>query len=448
MTNTRAICHPSDQANHWRSDLLFPTLPLALLSLLWATVAAAQPTPHVVRQVSGCVQVRADHTTASDERACLTTGTPVMVVGTAPYWREITFDPNGTGWIAKKYIEPSAAPGRVPTVGAIPADAFLEVHFIDVAQGDAIWISTHDDGIDGNGRFEGRNIVIDGGPYSADNNNPVRIYMEANAHHGAILDALIVSHPHIDHYRGAENLSRHFVVRDYYDPGFPGTSSYDAFITALRGTPTTPRRAERLHLGRANFGTLDWGSELQATILYSDGDATNPLGSGSTRTNNASIVLRLVYGNHSFLFMGDAEGKDRNDPADTAQYVEQHLLANRAGQLASTVLKIAHHGSETSSTLPFIQAVDPDIVVVQSGRRSFSGTFIPDASTLERYCCHDPSTRIYRTDLGDEASGLTGRGAADGDHIVIRTNGTNLTVDALSGGQPHSINSCEPVCTP
>ena len=91
---------------------------------------------------------------------------------------------------------------------------------------------------------------------------------------------------------------------------------------------------------------------------------------------------------------------------------------------------------------------EPDIVVVQSGRKSFSGTFIPDASTLERYCCHDPSTRIYRTDLGDEASGLIGRGAADGDHIVIRTNGTNLTVDALSGGQPHPINSCEPVCTP
>jgi beta-lactamase superfamily II metal-dependent hydrolase len=56
-------------------------------------------------------------------------------------------------------------------------------------------------------------------------------------------------------------------------------------------------------------------------------------------------VLRLVYGNQSFLFMGDAEGKDRDDSAGTAQYVEQHLLANHAGELDSTVLKISRHSS-------------------------------------------------------------------------------------------------------
>ncbi len=417
-----------------------------LFVLIWATHAAAQAQPHVVRQVEGCVRVRADHNTSSEERACLVTGTAVSVVDSAPYWRQITFATDGEGWIAKKYIEPANSPAPVPVDTAIPADAFLEVHFIDVAQGDAIWITTHDDGVDGNGRFEGTNIMIDGGPYSADANNPVRTYMEQNAHHGAVIDALIVTHPHIDHYRGAENLSRHFEVRHYYDPGANGTQTYDAFITALTGNDTDPGRAQNLHIGRANFGTLSWGSELNPTFLYSDGDATNPLGSGSTRTNNASIVLRLVYGNHSFLFMGDAEGKDRNDPAIPAQYVEAHLLAANPGELNSTVLKIAHHGSETSSTLPFIQAVDPDVVVVQSGRKSFNGTFIPDASTLQRYCCHDPSTRIYRTDEGDEAAGLTGRAAADGDHIVVRTNGTTMTVNALSGGQPHVVESCQPGC--
>ena len=56
------------------------------------------------------------------------------------------------------------------------------------------------------------------------------------------------------------------------------------------------------------------------------------------------------------------------------------------------------------------------------------------------------ATRIFRTDQGDEAEGLTGRGAADGDHIVIRTNGTTLTVTALEGGAPHTVDACFPAC--
>jgi len=102
-----------------------------------------------------------------------------------------------------------------------------------------------------------------------------------------------------------------------------------------------------------------------------------------------------------------------------------------------------HHGSETSSTLDFVSTVDPDIVVVQSGRRPFGGTFIPDASTLQRYCDHNANIRIYRTDQGDAADGLLHRGAVDGDHIVIRTNGTGQPdVTALEGGSPNQITNC------
>ena len=115
-----------------------------------------------------------------------------------------------------------------------------------------------------------------------------------------------------------------------------------------------------------------------------DGDPGNVLGSESTENNNASIVLRLQYRDHVFLFMGDAEGKDREDTPGQAKYVEKVLLETVPAKLKSTVLKIAHHGSETSSTIPFIQAVDPEIVIVQSGRKSFQGTFLPDLSTLKR----------------------------------------------------------------
>ncbi len=143
--------------------------------------------------------------------------------------------------------------------------------------------------------------------------------------------------------------------------------------------------------------------------------------------------------------MGDAEGKDRDDDPDEAQYVEKILIDGVPDQLDATVLKIAHHGSETSSTLPWIRAVDPEIVVVQSGRQSFGGTFLPDSTTLQRYCTHNADIRIYRTDQGDEATATVARDAVDGDHIVIRTNGTgDPEVTALQAGAPFTVTSCSP----
>jgi beta-lactamase superfamily II metal-dependent hydrolase len=109
-------------------------------------------------------------------------------------------------------------------------------------------------------------------------------------------------------------------------------------------------------------------------------------------------------------------------------------------------LKIAHHGSETSSTTQFIEAVDPEVVVVSSGRKSFSGTFLPVTSTLKRYCCHKPSTLIYRTDQDDELEGRTTANDADGDHVIIRTNGKVLDVRAFSNGQPITMDRCLPEC--
>jgi competence protein ComEC len=264
------------------------------------------------------------------------------------------------------------------------------------------------------------------------------------------MEALIVTHPHTDHFNGAETISRHFHIRDYYDPGYPKDSAgYRDFIGALRGSNGQEPRAERLHMGTSQFGVLNWGKELHAEILYAWPGTTNGLGSASnTIENNSSIVLRLQYGKHTFLFMGDAEGKDRKDPPDTAKYVEKILLeSSDATKLKSTVLKIAHHGSETSSTHPFIEAVNPEIVVVQSGRKKFGEAFLPDKTTLERYCCHSATIRIYRTDQNDEQDGLSAAAAADGDHIVIRSNGEELQVQALEGGKPYEVVQCPVTCS-
>lgn len=399
--------------------------------------------PYIVRNnISNCLNVRADHDANSSVVACIAAGTPVTVTDAFPFWRQVTFGNNQTGWVAKKFIEPAAA---VTDTGAvsIPPDAFLTVHFVDVGQGDAIWIQTYDDGIDGNGKFEGYSIVIDGGPYSADNSNPLLPYMESQGYHGADIEALIVSHPHIDHFSGAETIVRHFSVNNYYDPGYPSTlSSYKAFIDEIKGSGGIAPKAKHVHIGQENFGELNWGKELKAEILYSwQGDALHTLGSGNTLVNNSSIVLRLQYGNEVFLFMGDAEGKER-DEDPSAHYIEQVLLQTVPGKLKANVLKIAHHGSETSGSLPFISAVNPDIVIVESGRKSFGGTYLPDITTLKRYCANNPAVRIYRTDQDDARTARTATEAVDGDNIIIRTNGSNMQVEAFENGHPFTGNFC------
>jgi competence protein ComEC len=399
---------------------------------------AQEPGAYVVRaSAAPCLRIRSSPDASASHFACIEPGAIVTAVGVAPFWRQVRLADGLTGWAAKKYLEPVGALVRADT--AARDDAWLVVHVVDVGQGDGIWIQTFDDNLAGNGRYEGKNIVIDGGPAGA----TFADYVLERAHPGAVIDALVITHPHVDHYRGAAAVVQQFEVREFYDPGYPSDrptwTSFLAQVAAetANGTPITRR------IGRDEFGTPDWGSELDVRFVYSwPGDPAG-LGSGSTRENNASIVLRIQYGTQSILFMGDAEGKDRTDDPGAARYVERWLLDSLGAEgLRSTVLKIAHHGSETSSTTPFIAAVDPEFVVVSSGRQSFSGTFIPDATTLARYCAHDPATRIYRTDQDDATERRTASNDQDEDHVIIRTNGSVTLVQGLSGGQPITHTSC------
>jgi len=242
-------------------------LKLALTVLLLVTCfeSFGQVNYQVRDSVQDCVNVRAESNSSSAIVGCLSANTHVTVIGSVPFWREITF--NGSqGWIAKKFIVPIEQP-IAPQV-----DRWLEVHFVDVGQGDAIWIITPDDEIDGNGEFEGLNIVIDGGPYSADSSNPFRPYLEDQGYHGAVIDALIVTHPHTDHYRGAETLVRHFEIDHYYDPGFPATQSgYNAFVDSLSANDTD---VNNIHRGLSSFGTLDWGMRLMLKYYIRGRDQT------------------------------------------------------------------------------------------------------------------------------------------------------------------------------
>lgn len=409
--------------------------------------AQSQHEFEVSSRVTTCLLLRSEPRRTASSLTCMAPGTRVTFLGATAYWRRVRLESGVSGWAAKKFLVAVEMPE--PSAGVAGAsvrdDAWLEIHFVDVGQGDGIWIQTFDDGIPGNGRYEGRNIIIDGGPDASDARNEMLRYVRERAYEGAAIDALIISHPHDDHYPGAHGILRHFEVREYYDPGYPKEGQkYAQFLSAVRAE-TFEGAPIQMRMGRDELGIPDWGSELEARFLYSSPETDEGLGSGSTRENNASIVLRLAYGNVSFLFMGDAEGKDRNSSPSVPKYVERILL-EEIGQsgLKSTVLKVAHHGSETSSTIPFIEAVDPEVVVVQSGRRRYGPRFLPDRTTLERYCTHNPAIRIYRTDQDDEAEGRSTTDDADGDHVVIRTNGQSVTVEAYSSGTRITPTACTP----
>ncbi|HEY3011903.1 MAG TPA: MBL fold metallo-hydrolase [Gemmatimonadales bacterium] len=420
-------------------------LPASWLVILASSLSAQEPTRLVVRDNAlPCLNMRTRPESSAPAFECLPPSTVVEAIGAAPYWRQVKLADDRTGWVAKKFLEAAAGPAPTPA-DADRDDAWLEVHVVDVGQGDGIWIHTFDDNIPGNGRYEGYNIIIDGGPDASDVKNRLLRYVLDKAHERAVIDALIITHPHDDHYPGAEGILRHFEVREFYDSGYPKQGIKWHRFRALVDSEKFEGHPIVEHVGRANFGTPDWGSELRVHLLYAYPGSGTALGSGNTLENNASIVLRLECGSQSILFMGDAEGKDRADGPDVPKYAERFLLDSVSpAALRSTVLKIAHHGSETSSTLPFINAVDPKYVVVSSGRKSFGGIFLPDATTLERYCAHKAATRIYRTDQDDEAEGRTTTTDADGDDIVISTNGDETRVVAYSSGRPITMTSCVP----
>ena len=415
---------------------------LTCWALASASAASAQgPIQFVVRGTADpCLNIRARPESSAPSLTCLTPGARVDAVGVAPFWREVRLADGRTGWAAKKFLEVAESP---PVATADRDDAWLEVHVVDVGQGDGIWIRTFDDNVPGNGRYEGKNIVIDGGPDASDAKNEFLRYVLGRAHEDAVIDALIVTHPHDDHYSGAKGILRHFEVREFYDSGYPkdgaGWAGFRTLVDAERfqGEPVVK------HAGRGSLGAPDWGGELRVRFLHAYTGSPMGLGHNSTLENNASIVLKLEYGSQSILFMGDAEGKDRGDAPATPKYVERLLLDSLdAGTLKATVLKIAHHGSETSSTAPFIAAVDPEYVVVSSGRKSFNGRFLPDRSTLRRYCTPNPAARIYRTDPDDESEGRTANADADGDHIIVRTNGRVTMVEAYSAGRRITQTAC------
>lgn len=238
-------------------------------------------------------------------------------------------------------------------------DNTLAVHILDVGQGDCTLIITPD----------GQSVLIDTGLNSSE--QMVRSYLKN--HHIRKIDFMILTHLHDDHIGGADMLLQEFEVS--YVVACPGDETQPDVLrlnTALKSAMDT-RKTQLIKPGIGDKITL---GEAIFTFLYvPQADASD---------NNASLLIRLDYGENAFLFAGDAEEEE-----------EEIFLHSVAGPLLQAdFLKISHHGASSSTTPSFLQAVTPKIAVISAGSGNAYGH--PHEETLQRL--RKAMAEIHRTD--------------------------------------------------
>jgi competence protein ComEC len=256
----------------------------------------------------------------------------------------------------------------------------LELHMIDVGQGDAIALRTPhahwiliDAGRAWRGGDAGRSTVI---PYIG--------------RRSGRLDLFVLSHPHTDHVGGAASVLHAMRPRTYVDAGFPGAA--DAYRTSL-----DVARRDHVHWVRAHPGDTLTVDGVALRFLAPDSAWTAALAD----PNLASVIVQARYGEITLLFMGDAE-----------QPEEEWLLARDSALLRADILKVAHHGSRTSSSEAFLAAVQPRLALVSVGAGNSYG--LPTPAIMRRLAVS--GAQVLRTDrLGT---------------IVARTDGHRIFVDA------------------
>ncbi|GAB1341545.1 ComEC/Rec2 family competence protein [Gemmatimonas sp.] len=259
----------------------------------------------------------------------------------------------------------------------------LELHAIDVGQGDALAIRTP----------RGRWVLVDAGRRWDGGDAGRRTIVPYVRRLGGDVALFVLSHPHDDHAGGAATIVEALRPTLWWEPAFVSASAgYRAALDAIRQAHT---RWERVRPGR-RFD-LD---QVAFEVLAPDSAWTV----AQHDANETSLVLRVTYGQHRMLLTGDAERQEE------AWLLERY----DADDLAADVLKLGHHGSRTSSTPALLDAVNPRVAIASVGAGNRYGH--PAAETLANLLARD--VPALRTDLEGT--------------VVIRSDGHTLTAEAGS----------------
>lgn len=227
------------------------------------------------------------------------------------------------------------------------------IHYIDVGQGDAILIQANT-----------KNLLIDSGP----NNKKTISYLKSQGIKK--LDYVLATHPHDDHIGSMDKIISNFNVLNFYTPRITNnTDTFKSMLTALS--------KKNLKIVPAKAGIkLDLGNDINCTIL-------SPIRGPYNELNNFSAVLKLSYNNTSFLFMGDAESYNENE------------LIKEGYNLKADVIKIGHHGSNSSTSKLLLDNVKPKVAIISCGRNNEYGH--PNKDVISRL--QENQINIFRTDI-------------------------------------------------
>ena len=246
----------------------------------------------------------------------------------------------------------------------------LKVHYLDVGQGDSIFVELPNNEtmlIDAAESYQSENIIN---------------YLK-NLNYQKI-DYVIGTHPHTDHIGGLKDIINTFEIGKIYMPKVVSTTkTYESLLMAIKD------KNLKINTAKAGTSIIDTDA-LKINILA-------PNNSTYTELNNYSVVTKITYGTTKFLFMGDAEKLSENE-------IKENVTAD--------VIKIGHHGSNTSSSIDFIKKVNAKYGIISVGLNNKYN--LPKEETITKW--ENSGTKIYLTSTNG-----TIRASSDGTNIKIES---------------------------
>jgi len=256
-------------------------------------------------------------------------------------------------------------------------DGLLKVYFLDVGQGDAIFIQAPN----------GNQILIDGGP----DNSVIQKLSEVMPFQDRDIDMVILTHPHADHLSGlVEVLERYEVhhvlqAKELYD-----SREFEAWQHALA-------QEETIEIEALAGQEFDLGAGAKLTVLY----PIHSVAGTTTKTPHDDVVVtKLSYKDTDIVLTGDME-------TDVEEIITRYAV------LDSEILKVGHHGSKTSTSQKFLDAVTLQAAIIQVGKNNRYGH--PTQTVLQRL--ENNHIPYYRTDTNGDITLVS-----DGSRIIIQPN--------------------------
>jgi len=245
-------------------------------------------------------------------------------------------------------------------------DGLLKIYFLDIGQGDAIFIEVPN----------GNQVLIDGGP----DNKVIQELAKVMPFYDHDIDMVIATHPHADHIAGLIEVLERYNVKnvlqakeDYNSPVVP------AWRDAVKNEKTNEIEAIAGKI-------IELGNGVVLKIIYPEESLE---GQTVKNPNNSSVVMMLDYKETEILLVGDIEAK-----------VEKELLDD---DIDADILKVGHHGSKTSTTAGFLEKVSPQIAFIEVGSKNKFGH--PSPEVIQRL--ENSGIKYYRTDLDGHMEVLT-----------------------------------------